>query len=212
LLTITHGPDCMSADQTFHFDNDALFQHILNDDAAFEQFFHTHFTPLCAWCQYKFKFDAQQAKEVVQTAFIKLWKARASLAPEIPVRAWLHRIIINNSLDLLKQARTREKYAQRLLQQNDADSLARQIEHFDVKKLQADIEQAIAELPDQMRLIFELSRRHGLKHAAIAAQLHISVNTVETQMTRALKKLRTRLGPWLGLWLAIAMTHKIPFK
>ena len=52
------------------------------------------------------------------------------------------------------------------------------------------IENSIAGLPKQCRLIFELSREHGLKYKEIAAQLKISIKTVETQMGRALKHLR----------------------
>jgi RNA polymerase sigma-70 factor (ECF subfamily) len=194
----------MDTEHLYNYDApDASVYTIRNNDAAFELFFKAHFKPLCAWCQYKFGFDTSIAKEVVHTAFIKLWKARASLEPGIPVKAWLNRIIINTSLDILKHSKIREKYKQYVLQRHAATGLTEQVESFDTKKLSADIDKAIAELPGQMRTIFELSRYDGLKYAEIAHQLNISVNTVETQMSRALKKLRVKLAAWLPLYFII---------
>jgi RNA polymerase sigma-70 factor (ECF subfamily) len=54
-------------------------------------------------------------------------------------------------------------------------------------------EQSIARLPKQCRLVYELSRDQGLKYKEIAVILQVSVKTVETQMGRALKHLRSSL-------------------
>lgn len=167
-----------------------------DDDAAFERFFKEHFYPLCTWCRYKFGFDEAVAKEVVHTAFIKLWKTRASISSDIPLKAYLHKIIINTGIDVLKRAKVKEKFERYMLQHSNA-ALTAHLPAIDLKHLQADIEKAIAELPDQMRTVFELSRYEGLKYAEIAERLHISVNTVETQMARALKKLREKLAGYL---------------
>jgi RNA polymerase sigma-70 factor, ECF subfamily len=54
-----------------------------------------------------------------------------------------------------------------------------------------------------MRRIFEMSRFEGLKYAQIAEQLNISVKTVETQMSRALVKLREKLATYLSTIIII---------
>lgn len=61
----------------------------------------------------------------------------------------------------------------------------------------AQIDKAVAELPEQMRRIFELSRYEGLKYNDIANHLNICVKTVETQMSRALVRLRQKLSNYL---------------
>lgn len=172
--------------------------HQLAAEAAFEQFFTNHFYSLTTWCRYRFGFEEDMAKEAVHRSFIKLWKARHALNPEMPVHAYLHTIIVNTSLDLIKGARNREKLEQYMQQRAEATNAAHFTDPFDVKQLQADIDKAVAALPEQMRMIFQLSRTEGLKHAEIARQLNISINTVETQMTRALKKLRESLAGYLG--------------
>ena len=56
------------------------------------------------------------------------------------------------------------------------------------------LQRALDALPERRRLIYLLSRQHGLTYAEIAAALEISIKTVETQMGRALKFLRRRLA------------------
>jgi RNA polymerase sigma-19 factor, ECF subfamily len=162
------------------------------DDGAFEQYFKEHFTPLCAWCRFKFGFDLDVSKDIVHSAFIQLWKNRSAVTSP---QSYLHRAIVNRSLDVLKHQRIKTKYEQYALQQQ---ALTRELEEFDLKKLQADIDKAVAELPGQMRRIFELSRYEGLSHRDISSQLNISVNTVETQISRALARLRSKLAEWLA--------------
>jgi len=193
---------CRYKDGTGYYSNlNAYFQvmhSIKNDEAAFENYFKQHFASLCTWCQHKYEFDTDLAKEVVHTAFIKLWNNRGTLPAEMPVKAFLHKVIINTSLDILRHTKVRERFERFVQQRNESAAANTPQESYDSKKLQTDIDTAISELPEQMRTIFELSRYEGLKYAEIARQLNVSVNTVETQMGRALKKLRIRLAAYLS--------------
>lgn len=56
------------------------------------------------------------------------------------------------------------------------------------------ISRAVNELPGQCRLIFQMSRNEGLQNSEISAKLNISVNTVRTQLFRALIKIRQKLS------------------
>jgi RNA polymerase sigma-70 factor (ECF subfamily) len=176
----------------------ASFDDLLFDDVSFEEFFKKHFLSLCAYCQFKFGLDLQMAKEVVHTGFIKLWDARQHLAAGVSPKSYLYKIITNNVLDILKHQKVRQQYVQFILQSVPEASDAESFDQVDVKQLQADIDAAIAGLPEQMRRIFEMSRFEGLKYAQIAEQLSISVKTVETQISRALLKLREKLAAYLS--------------
>ena len=68
----------------------------------------------------------------------------------------------------------------------------------ELDELNRKIDQAILLLPDECRRIFLLSRDKGLKYAEISAELQISVKTVETQMSRALSRLRIQLKDYLS--------------
>ena len=72
-----------------------------------------------------------------------------------------------------------------------------------LKELQKEIDAAINDLPEQCRTIFQLSRFEDLKYKDIAGKLGISVKTVENQMGKALRTLRTKLAGYLPLLLMI---------
>jgi RNA polymerase sigma-70 factor (ECF subfamily) len=67
-------------------------------------------------------------------------------------------------------------------------------ENLDFKELNVAIIAALSELPDQMRTIFTMCKIEGMKYAAAAEALNLSVKTVETQMSRALAKMRDKLS------------------
>lgn len=189
----------------------ASFDELRFDDASFEDFFKKHFLSLCAFCQFRFGLDLDMAKEVVHAGFIKLWDARKNLAPGLSPKSYLYKIITNNVLDSLKHGKIRQQYVQFIIQSTSELTPTTSFDDLSVKQLQADINGAIAELPGQMRRVFELSRFEGLKYNEIAEQLNISVKTVETQMSRALAKLREKLSAYLSC-LIIALILSDLFK
>jgi len=66
------------------------------------------------------------------------------------------------------------------------------------KEILLSINKAIEKLPEKCRIIFLLQRQEGLTYKEISEVLNISLSTVETQMGRALKKIRTLLFPFLS--------------
>jgi RNA polymerase sigma-70 factor (ECF subfamily) len=84
--------------------------------------------------------------------------------------------------------------------------------------LREKIDAAVSALPEKRQEIFRLAREEGLKYREIAEQLNISVKTVETQMTLALKQLRTLLKDYRHLVLFFLGTgitktkEKLPYR
>jgi RNA polymerase sigma-70 factor, ECF subfamily len=177
------------------------------DEAALEAAFKKHFKPLCAYCQYRFGFELDLAKEAVHTGFIRLWENRESVSLESSVQAYLYRVVTNISLDMLKHEKVKQKYARHVSLNDSTGSLSRDFHNTDLRQLRTDIDKAVAELPEQMRRIFELSRYEELKYAEIALRLNISVKTVETQMSRALVKLRQKLSHYLAIFVLAALLN-----
>jgi RNA polymerase sigma-70 factor (ECF subfamily) len=182
----------MAADEKERLHSENIF-----DDAAFEMFFRKHFVPLCAFCQYKFGFDLDLARDTVHNGFVKLWETRQYLSPDLSVKAYMYRIVSNLSIDILKHRRVQLRKERFLAQKNLLNDADNGFENTDLKQLAADIDKAVSELPEQMRRVFQLCRFEGLKYAEVAAHLSISVKTVETQMSRALVKLRQKLADYL---------------
>jgi RNA polymerase sigma-70 factor (ECF subfamily) len=180
-----------------NLDNDLhlpSFNATMFDDAAFKLFFKKHFKTLCGYCQYKFDFDLDRAKDIVHTAFVKLWENRQTISPELSVKAYIYQVVHNGCLDTLKNDKVRRRHIQYMRDHSPGVTAADDYHSLDFKQLEEMIEKAIEEFPPQMRRIFELSRKEELRYAEIAHQLSISVKTVETQMGRALTKLRKKLA------------------
>ena len=133
---------------------------------------------------------------MVHTAFIKLWETRQNISPGVSVKSYLYKIITNNCHDLIKHEKVKLAYRKTVLE-NASNRSVDEFQNADIKEMAANIDKAVAELPDQMRRIFELSRYEGMKYGEIAGHLDISVKTVETQMSRALVKLREKLAHYL---------------
>lgn len=188
----------MSVDKKLD-DNHLLpsFNATMFDEAAFEVFFRNHFKELCGYCQFKFDFDLEAAKDIVHSGFIRLWENRQSISPELSVKAYLYKIVSNLCLDMLKGDRVKRRHIQYLSKHTPESAMEDDHHNIDFRQLEDVISKAVEELPEQMRKIFELSRYEELTYAEIAGQLHISVKTVETQMSRALAKLRKKLAYYI---------------
>ncbi|WGQ11006.1 RNA polymerase sigma-70 factor [Pedobacter gandavensis] len=134
-----------------------------------------------------------EAEDVVQEVFISFWNKRHILSLDINIAGYLYRAVRNRSLNIFAHREIEAKYLESLddfLGSNyeSADSLIR--EH----QIAALIAQEIDRLPAKMREVFELSRKDHLSYKEIALALNISEYTVATQVKRALKILRTKLG------------------
>lgn len=175
------------------------------DDAAFEVFFKEYFHPLYVYCQHRFEFDRDVAKEAVHTGFIRFWESRHVISPDLSPKAYLYKIVTNVCYDLLRVRKVKEKYERFVTQNSAAAETGPEYDKPDFKQLNYDIEKAVSGLPDQMRKIFELSKYEGLKYSQISSQLNISIKTVETQMSRALVKLRNKLAKYHFVYLIISL-------
>ncbi len=170
-------------------------------EAAFEALFREYFVPLCTFSQYHFGLDGDSAKDIVQACFLKLWEMRHAIDAGGSAKSYLYKMVANRCLDQRKHEKVKQRSEQVLLRDHPGQSVMPPI-HPDFRELSTSIDKAIRELPEQMRLVFELSRYEGLKYAEIATRLDISVKTVETQMSRAMARLRVKLESYLVLLAA----------
>ncbi|MEQ8909909.1 MAG: RNA polymerase sigma-70 factor [Vicingaceae bacterium] len=174
-----------------------LFQHIKNGDRkAFEQLFRTYYTALCRFACGYLK-DMAQAEDTVQTVFVKLWEKRDSLAVESSLKAYLFQAVKNSCFNALKHEKVKAEHQSFQFHNAESKSEERTLETNEINEL---IHKKLDELPEKRKVIFLMSREEGLKYAEIAEKLNISVKTVETQMSLALKFLREQLKHvWLFL-------------
>ncbi len=172
------------------------------DIKVFEILYNEHYMPLCHFAQ-RFVFDLDTAREIVQDVFVHIWEKRTSLPAEISLKTYLFTSVRNKCLDYLKHLNVENEFKKERIKKvlEPGNSTFNSIDHpldgLITKELENTIKNAIENLPEKCREIFELSRFKGLKYHEIAEKLNISVKTVETQMSRALESLRKKLDNYI---------------
>jgi RNA polymerase sigma-70 factor (ECF subfamily) len=169
------------------------------NETAFEMLFRTYYKPLCNYA-YSFLNDPDEAEEVVQSAFIGVWDKRSSIEIQSSMKSYLYRMVRNSCLNVIKHANVKKQHVKYALAGGEPmDESASQ--SVMSQELELKIQEAMKQLPEQCRLVFQLSRFEELKYSEIAGQLNISVKTVENHMGKALKIMRSQLKDYLPLFL-----------
>ena len=176
--------------QPGHIESELLRKMAQGDELAFTEIYHQYWKLLFSVAANKLD-NLAEAEEVVQDVFADLWKRRAEIDIRQSLKSYLAAAVKFQVYSLLYK-RHRQRHHEKILQQNSS-STSHVEEQYDLKTLQEQLKQTTAQLPERCRLVYELSREAGLSNKEIAQSLDISEKTVENQMTKALKVLRTSL-------------------
>lgn len=166
---------------------------------AFELTFKTFFPGLCSFA-YKYVHDFDMSKSIVHDVFVNMWEKRATIDRSKSVKSYLFTSVRNRCFNYLRDQKKFDSSEIKLDEVSD-NSDQTGSDEMEAAELAATIQKALSQLPEKCREVFKLNRFEGLKYKEIADQLHISVKTVEAQMTKALKLLRTSLKDYLPLIL-----------
>lgn len=134
--------------------------------------------------------DEEDAADVMQDAFVKVFKYINTFRFDCPFEAWARRILINTALKAL-QKKKRQGY------QIDANELTNQLSEkaTDISNMALEeLMELIHELPDGCQTIFNLYAIEGYKHHEIATMLDISEGTSKSQYSRAKQILQQKLA------------------
>jgi RNA polymerase sigma-70 factor, ECF subfamily len=173
----------------------ALFTRLAaGDERAFDTIFRTWYAPLVRIATYLLH-DGGVAEEVVQEVLLEVWRRRETIAFEQEPRRYLMRATRNRALNHVRHDAVAARAAARDISEEAHAATAPAM--IQAAELEVAIAQAVATLPDRCRAVFELSRRHHMSYADIAAALEIAPKTVENQMGKALRMLRVALADWL---------------
>ena len=167
---------------------------------AFEILYKSYFPSLCLY-SYGLIPDEELVKEIVNDVFLKIWDKRREIDIQYGVKPYLFRCVHNACLDHMRLKKNIRHYQMigisdeiRELTDPDEEYIFKQIA---LKRLEKDVTASVEKLPDRCKEIFILSRYELLSYTEISERLNISVNTVKTQISRALDSLRVSLKKYL---------------
>lgn len=174
-----------------------------DEELDFEVLFRKYYVRLCGFAN-KFICDSSESEEIVQEVFLNIWKKKDQLKLNNEIRPYLFKSVQNLCFNFLEHRKVIDSYYSviEVVYQNQAEDF-NTYESVLYTEFQGKVDAAIESLPDQCRKIFQMSRLDGLKYHEIAETLGISVKTVETQMSRALLKMKVELKDYLVVLIII---------
>lgn len=178
---------------------DALFWRIAmkDDEEAFRLLFVNFFPPLTVFA-HRYVSDMETCEDIVQDTFLKIWKNRKKLDITISTRNFLITTVRNSCVDYLRKKESEERYY--AFSSNNKEQLHDPNDILTLNELESMVTAALEKLPENIRETFIKSRFENKTYREIAEESNISVKTVESYMTRALKTLRKELKDYLSFY------------
>jgi RNA polymerase sigma-70 factor (ECF subfamily) len=169
-----------------------LLQRIARGDPfAFRQVF-TRYSRQVYTLSLKLTKDAEQAKDLTQEIFARLWTRRERLCDVRHFGAFLSTVALNLIRNHL-QKKVLDPGNEEYLVNWFRESAPTPDKIIEIKELQRALQEAVDHLPPQLNRSFVLSRMAGMTHAEIAQQMKLSPLTVKSHITRALTFIRAYL-------------------
>lgn len=189
----------MQAKKTTYTDQELLTKIASGDHLAFRIIYDRFYLNIYSYALYLLK-SKELAEENTQETFLVLWKYGQGLSKIKNIESFLITISKNRSLNLLKRSKLEVKSSSSISARATLEELSTQQGHNeteesillnDTRKI---IAAAVAALPPQQKLVYQLCHEQGLPYQQAAQQLNISSNTVKLYMKLALSSVRGYLS------------------
>lgn len=169
----------------------------MGEEGAFRALFNIYYPKVLAFITCIVK-EQSGAEDIAQDIFVKIWERREMLPDHVTsLTGYIYRMSRNAALNKLRRSANLQYVSE--LDQHASDysesASGTEIENeYYAREKALFIRLVVNRMPKQRRLIFEMSRYHGLDNQSIADTLHISKKTVENHLSLALKELREALA------------------
>ena len=198
----------LSTPQISELNDEALFALIeKGDERAFTQAYDRYHKLLYVLA-YRYLMNVNMAEDVVQHVFSRLWEFRTELRVGISLKNYLFTMTKNHVLNLIRNENSAIAKNYEMAQSAPAyeDNL---IEDLEKKELMSNFYKAVDMLPVQKREICLMKVREELTNQEIAERMKLSVNTVKTHYSEALKLLRVHLRKMLIIVTALTLLRHL---
>lgn len=130
----------------------------------------------------------EDADDVIQNVFVKVWGSLENFRGDSQLYTWLYRIATNECITFLKQRKRKQSYSI----DNEESSLANRLKadrFFDGDDIQIKLQEAIEELPEKQKLVFNLRYYDEMKYEDMSEVLGTSVGALKASYHHAVKKI-----------------------
>jgi len=132
--------------------------------------------------------DHDDANDIVQNVFVKVWKSLDNFRQDSQLYTWLYRIATNESITFINQKKKRFFIPIGDVEHELSNHLTNDV-YFSGDRIQLKLQQAVLKLPTQQRIIFNMKYFDGLKYEEIAVILNLTVGALKASYHHAVKKI-----------------------
>jgi RNA polymerase sigma-70 factor (ECF subfamily) len=161
------------------------------NERAYAKLFKEYYRPLTIFAN-KYLKDLDSSKELVQDLFVSIYENRKNQVITTSLKSYLYQSVRNRCLNQLKKEEVRRDYQKQAKQFGASNDILE--DQILANELEHEIFRIISQLTPKCREVFTMSRVKGKGNPEIARKLEISIRTVETHISNALKALRQQLG------------------
>lgn len=177
-----------------------------SNEKAFSILYDCYYTYLNAIALY-YIFNKNIANEIVNDVFVNVWKNRSNLS--FPIHSYLIQSVRNRCLNHLRDSQAEERklgeYRKRLLEYQEERILSNPtpLQYVEIEEIEKIVSDAVQQLPDRCRLVFEYYFYQGKSVREIEQELSINENTVRVQIKNALDKLKLAIPSHIFSWMLL---------
>ena len=132
--------------------------------------------------------DHEDANDVLQNAFIKVWNGLENFKEESQLYTWLYRIATNESLTFLESRKKRSAVSLSDVESGLSNKIKAD-QHFDASKLEWELQLAIQQLPEKQKLVFSLRYYDEMPYEEMSKVLDTSEGALKASYHHAAKKI-----------------------
>ena len=136
--------------------------------------------------------DHDDADDLVQDVFVKVWKNLAGFRSDAQLYTWMYRIATNECITFLNKKKQKNNVSLDDVAYELADTLADSA-YFDGDKIQRKLQEALLTLPEKQKLVFNMKYYDDMKYEEISQVLGTSVGALKASFHLAVKKIETFL-------------------
>lgn len=163
-----------------------------NNGSAFNTLFTRYYKKLCFYAE-RITHNGDQAEEVVQELFIRIWENRKTIEVDKSVKAYLYRSTYNRSVNALRSFKKFEVVEEEKISEKSYQCADNDILYFE---LEVRLFEIIDSFSEKQRNVFIMKRFDNRSYKEIAAELSMSERMVEKYLSKSLSALRQALNEY----------------
>jgi RNA polymerase sigma-70 factor (ECF subfamily) len=169
-----------------------LVSNLRNDDTkAFDMIYAKYGVNLYRFAL-KYLRSVEEAEELVQSVFMKIWEMRKSIKADTSFKSFLYTIVYNDMCNLFRKRKYNKEFVAETLYFSNHYSNETE-ERIDYKSILNRVELIIERLPEKHKIIFMKSRQEGKSTKEIAQEVGLSSGTVDNYISESLKYIKSKL-------------------